>query len=89
MIAFNSGSLDWADYDLNTMEFIQVREGGGKTGTGKKGRGQGKGIGFPKVDSMTLAEAVAKGGTHLEVAQDIANRVMQVYKEFKRVGLVP
>lgn len=89
MVAFVNGNLDWADYDLKTMEFIQVREGGGKTGTGKKGRGQGRGVGFPKIDSMTLAEAVAKGGVHLEVAQDIADRVMQVYKEFKRVGLMP
>lgn len=89
MIAFNAGNLDWVDYDLKSMEFIQVREGGGKTGTGKKGRGQGRGVGFPKVDSMTLEEAVAKGGKHLEVAQDIANRVFQVYQEFKRVGLMP
>ena len=36
-----SGELAWVDYDLKDMEFIQVREGGGKTGTGKKGRGQG------------------------------------------------
>lgn len=89
MISFNTNGLDWVDYDLQTMEFIQVREGGGKTGTGKKGRGQGRGIGFPKVDSMTLAEAVAKGGKHLEVAQDIANRVLAVHREFQRVGLIP
>ena len=89
MVSFSDGGLVWADYDPKTMEFIQVREGGGKTGIGKKGRGQGRGVGFPKVASMTLAEAVASGGKHLEVAQDIANRVLQVYKEFKRVGLIP
>lgn len=90
MIAFDgSGDLVWADYDPRRMEFVQVREGGGKTGTGMKGRGQGRGVGFPKIGSMTLEDAVKAGGKHLDVARDIAKRIVKVSKEFKRLGLIP
>lgn len=89
LVAFTeSGYLVWVDYDPKTMEFIQVREGGGKTTGGGKGRGQGRGLGFPKIGSMTLEEAVNAGGKELAVARSLAQRVAMVYAEFKRVGLV-
>lgn len=89
MVRLTAQGLEWVDYDLREMEFIQVREGGGKIGTGKKGRGQGRGVGFPKIDSMTLEEAVKAGGHHLTVAQEIAKRLVEVTNEFKRLGLMP
>lgn len=90
LVAFDAqGNLLWADYDPKTMEFIQVREGGGKTGTGMKGRGQGKGIGFPKIASMTLEDAIRAGGTAQKVAQDVAQRLIEVSREFRRLGLIP
>lgn len=82
------GRLEWIDYDPRTMEFIQVREGGGKTLGGRKGRGQGRGIGFPKVASHTLEDAVLAGGDNLAVAKQIAARLNGVVKEFKRLGLM-
>lgn len=90
LVAFDAqGNLVYVDYDPKSMEFIQVREGGGKTGSGEKGRGQGRGVGFPKVDSMTLEEAVQAGGVHKKVAVDIAKRVELLSAEFRRVGLIP
>lgn len=82
-------TLRWANFDIPTMEFIQVREGGGKTGTGKKGRGQGRGVGFVKISAMTLEQAVTSGGVYLRIAQDMAAQITKVSKELKRLGLIP
>ena len=82
-------TLRWADFDVRTMEFIQIREGGGKTGTGKKGRGQGKGVGFYKVGAMSLEEAVNAGGVYLDIARAMANQILKVSRELRRLGLIP
>lgn len=80
-------TLRWAHFDVSTMEFVQIREGGGKTGGGAKGRGKGKGIGFYKVGSMTLEEAVKVGGVYLKIAKDMAAQIRKVEAELGRLGL--
>lgn len=82
------GQLEWIDYDPKNMEFINVREGGGKVAGGRKGRGQGRGFGFPKIGSFTIEETVKQGGQRFIVAKAIAQRLEIVVKEFKRVGLI-
>lgn len=70
-------NLKWADFDVRTMEFVQVREGGGR------------GSGFHKVSAMTLEDAIAQGGAYLAVAKEIGVQLQKAVKEFKRLGLMP
>lgn len=69
-------SLKWAHFDVRTMEFVQVREGGGR------------GSGFRKISAMTLEDAVAQDG-YLTVAKEIGVQLEKAVKEFKRLGLMP
>jgi hypothetical protein len=70
-------SLRWADFDVRTMEFVQVREGGGDKS------------GFHKISAMSLEDAVNAGGVYLGIAQGMAKQIVKVSKELKRLGLIP
>lgn len=69
--------LQWVNFNVRTMEFVQTREGGGDKS------------GFHKISSMTLEDAVAQGGDYLRIAKDIAVQLELATKEFKRLGLMP
>lgn len=77
-------------FDIYATEFIQIREGGGKTGTGKKGRGQGRGVGWVKIPelSMSVEQAIAAGGEYSLLAQEMANQIDKIHKKMKRLGLI-
>ena len=74
-------------FDIDANEFIQIREGGGKIATGKKGRGQGKGVGWVKIASVPLDRAISTG--YRPLALDLAKQILKVSKELKKLGLVP
>lgn len=70
-------NLQWADFDVKTMEFVQTREGGGDKS------------GFHKISAMSLETAIANGGAYLKVAQEIGVQLQKAVKEFQRLGLIP
>lgn len=74
-------------FDIDAEEFIQIREGGGKIATGKKGRGQGKGVGWVKIDSIPLDKAISTG--YRPLARHLADQVVKVSRELKKLGLIP
>lgn len=80
-------SDDWVNFDVSTMRFIQIREGGGKTGTGKKGRGRGKGVGFHLVDSDTLEDCV-RNNHHMSLVAQMAQQLVKIVKEAKSLGII-
>lgn len=73
-------------FDIEADEFIQIREGGGKIATGKKGRGQGRGVGWSKIGSIPLDQAISTG--YRPLALNLANQIAKVSKELKRLGLL-
>lgn len=74
-------------FDIEAEEFIQIREGGGKIATGKKGRGQGRGVGWAKIGSVPLDQAISTG--YRPLAVNLAKQIDKVSKELKRLGLLP
>jgi hypothetical protein len=82
------GELIWVPFTVDT-EFIQIREGGGKVGTGEHGRGHGKGYGFPLVASLTIKEVLEIYTNDYQViVHDLRLALVNLVKEAVKMGLL-
>lgn len=76
------GLVNFNRWNPETSDFIQVREGLGRT---KEGKSQG----FPKVDTLTLHDAVLSGNSeYKQVIKQEKEQLLKVVQAFYDEGII-
>ena len=87
IVRFNHGRLP----EMEELEVLQIREGGGKqpgTGGGPgSGKGSARGIGFRKVGGMTLEEMM-EDPEYDSILEDLKAQYLRQLRGLIRVGFI-
>jgi len=80
----------WVNYELNTFEFIQIRDARGKipgTHPGRRGRGSAPGQGIPKVDAVHLPDAV-NHPVYSQAVESMKQRILDIVRQLLELNII-
>ncbi len=82
--------FQWVNYDLNTFEFIQLRDARGKVPgvhPDRRGKGSAPGQGIPKVDVIHLPDAV-NHPVYRDAVESFKHRILDIVRQLIELNII-